>query len=103
MDRFELSDIYSHRSPDDSGATSNDPVASMTTQTLESHSQTEHAFTSFPDPQAARKMRVMEARVFRGPNLYAYRPVIRIKLDLGDLEYRPTDQLPGFTERLLEL
>lgn len=47
-------------------------------------------------------MRVLETRVYRGPNMYAYRPVIRITLDLEELEEWPSDRLPGFTDALLE-
>lgn len=46
---------------------------------------------------------VDEVRVYRGPNPYGYRPVVRVKLDLGELEAHPTDRLPGFTERLLSV
>src|SRR4051794_33745694 len=46
-------------------------------------------------------MRVLEARVFRGPSIYAYRTVIRIKLALGELEHWPTDRLGDFSDRLL--
>lgn len=48
-------------------------------------------------------MRLTDTRVYRGPNLYGYRPVIRWTLDLEALEEYPTTQLPGFTERLVEL
>lgn len=48
-------------------------------------------------------MRVLETRVFRGPNPYGYRPVVRITLDLEELEEYPSDRLPGFTDRLVEL
>lgn len=48
-------------------------------------------------------MRVLETRVYRGPNPYGYRPVIRFKLDLEQLEQYPTTKLGSFTDRLLEL
>ncbi|HXO20663.1 MAG TPA: acetate--CoA ligase family protein, partial [Thermoanaerobaculia bacterium] len=48
-------------------------------------------------------MEILETRVYRGPNLYALRPVIRLKVDLGELEDYPTRKLPGFNERLLAL
>ncbi|MCU0491112.1 MAG: cyanophycin synthetase [Chloroflexaceae bacterium] len=48
-------------------------------------------------------MRVLETRVYRGPNPYGYRPVVRLTLDLEELEEYPSDRLPGFTERLVEL
>ncbi|HWQ13988.1 MAG TPA: cyanophycin synthetase [Roseiflexaceae bacterium] len=47
-------------------------------------------------------MRVVETRVYRGPSPYGYRPVIRITLDLEDLEEWPSARIPGFNERLLE-
>jgi cyanophycin synthetase len=48
-------------------------------------------------------MRVVETRVYRGPNPYGYRPVIRVTLDLEELEEYPSDTLPNFNERLVEL
>jgi cyanophycin synthetase len=49
------------------------------------------------DPQ------VVEVRVYRGPNPYGYRPVVRFKFDLGILEQFPTSKIEGFTDRLLEV
>src|SRR4029077_19395558 len=40
-------------------------------------------------------------RVYRGPNLYALWPTIRLRVELGELERFPTLQLPGFTDKLL--
>jgi len=48
-------------------------------------------------------MRVLETRVYRGPNPYGYRPVIRLTLDLEELEQHPTDKLPGFNDQLVTL
>ncbi len=48
-------------------------------------------------------MKILETRVYRGPNLYALWPMIRLRLDLGELEGFPTVELPGFTDRLLEM
>jgi cyanophycin synthetase len=48
-------------------------------------------------------MKILESRVYRGPNLYSLGPSIRLRVDLGELEEYPTLQLPGFNERLLEL
>jgi len=48
-------------------------------------------------------MEILETRVYRGPNQYALWPMIRLKVDLGELEQYPTVKLPGFPERLLEL
>ncbi|CAN7617884.1 cyanophycin synthetase [Phenylobacterium sp. LjRoot164] len=48
-------------------------------------------------------MRVLETAVYRGPHLYSATPMVRIQLDLGRFEELPTDRLPGFADRLLEL
>ncbi|HSN86678.1 MAG TPA: cyanophycin synthetase, partial [Thermoanaerobaculia bacterium] len=48
-------------------------------------------------------MKILETRVYRGPNLYALWPMIRLTVDLGELEHFPTVQLSGFADRLLEL
>src|SRR4051794_37003178 len=48
-------------------------------------------------------LRVVERAVYRGPHLYSITPMIRIQVDLGALEERPTNRLPGFTERLTAL
>jgi cyanophycin synthetase len=36
----------------------------------------------------------------RGPNIWTYRPVLEVWLDLGELEAHPSNLLPGFNERL---
>ena len=48
-------------------------------------------------------MRIERIRVLRGPNIWAYRPVLEIWLDIGRFEELPSNKLPGFTERLVEL
>ena len=35
-------------------------------------------------------MRILERNVFVGPSLYAHFPVIKLELDLGELEKWPT-------------
>ena len=48
-------------------------------------------------------MRVIERAVYVGPNLYANFPVIRLRLDLGELEEWPSGRLgPAFTDGLVE-
>jgi cyanophycin synthetase len=46
-------------------------------------------------------MKILDTRVYRGPNLYALRKVIRLRVDLGELEDYPTGRLPGFVDGLL--
>jgi cyanophycin synthetase len=48
-------------------------------------------------------MRVLETALYRGPHLYASRPMVRIQLDLGALEAWPTAKIPGFVDHLLAL
>ncbi|MCA9653748.1 MAG: cyanophycin synthetase [Myxococcales bacterium] len=46
-------------------------------------------------------MKILEQRIYRGPNLYARFPVIRFTVDLGELEQWPSARIPGFVEGLL--
>jgi len=46
-------------------------------------------------------MRILETRVFRGPNYWSYEPAIKLVVDLGVLEAYPTNLIPGFTDGLL--
>jgi len=48
-------------------------------------------------------LRILETRVLRGANYWAKEPVIRQVVDLGVLEEFPSNTIPGFTERLVEL
>ncbi len=46
---------------------------------------------------------IRETRVYRGPNYWSYEPAVHLVVDIGRLEQRPTDTLPGFTESLIDL
>ena len=46
-------------------------------------------------------MKILERRTFRGPNLYAHFPVMRMLVGLGELENWPTAKIPGFVDKLL--
>jgi cyanophycin synthetase len=50
-------------------------------------------------------MQIIETKVMRGPNCWsAYRKqLIQMKLDIGEYEQRPTNQISGFAERLQAL
>ncbi|HYD26501.1 cyanophycin synthetase [Brevundimonas sp.] len=50
---------------------------------------------------AHRPIRILEHGVYRGPHLYSHRPMVRIQVDLGEMESWPTDRLPGFAEALV--
>src|SRR4051794_3852065 len=49
----------------------------------------------------APTMQILDARVMRGPSRWSRRPMIRLLVDLGVLEQFPSNQIPGFNERLL--
>src|SRR5690606_23809100 len=44
---------------------------------------------------------VRTIRILRGPNLFAYMPVLQITLDIGPYEERPSNTFPGFVDRLV--
>ncbi|HEY7737602.1 MAG TPA: cyanophycin synthetase [Candidatus Limnocylindria bacterium] len=46
-------------------------------------------------------LRIIEQRVYRGPNFWSYEPTIKLIVDLGELEEYPTNKIPGFAERLI--
>ena len=47
-------------------------------------------------------LKIIETRVYRGPNMWSYDPAIHLVVDLGSLENFPSNTIPGFTEKLLE-
>jgi cyanophycin synthetase len=49
------------------------------------------------------ELRILETRVYRGPNYWSYEPTIKLIVDLGILEHFPTNAIPGFTEALLQM
>src|SRR5687768_5648841 len=50
-------------------------------------------------------MEILEIKVLKGPNYWSVRrsKLIQVKLDIGELEKRPTNSIPGFRERLEKL
>jgi cyanophycin synthetase len=48
-------------------------------------------------------IQVKGTTVYRGPNVWARLPVILLVVDIGELEDRPTNKIPGFYEQLTEL
>ena len=49
------------------------------------------------------ELKIIETRVYRGPNYWNYEPAIKLIVDLGVLEHFPTNTIPGFVEALLEM
>lgn len=45
-------------------------------------------------------MKIVEIRALRGANYYSRYPVIYMQVDLGELEEKPSDTIPGFKERI---
>lgn len=58
---------------------------------------------AFKTRKQTHTLNVIETRIYRGPNLYGYEPMVHVKLDLGELEQHPSNTLPGFTEQLVKL
>ncbi|MDP3706679.1 MAG: cyanophycin synthetase [Polaromonas sp.] len=48
-------------------------------------------------------IKLLRINYLRGPNIWTYRPVLEVWLDLGSLEDFPSHLLPGFNDRLLAL
>src|SRR3974390_2386663 len=46
-------------------------------------------------------MELRKVRALRGPNIWAGFPVLEACVDLGPLKEAPSDELPGFNERLM--
>ncbi|MCW2803912.1 MAG: cphA [Propionibacteriaceae bacterium] len=55
-----------------------------------------------PVPGPAPELRILSSRVYRGPNVWHYEPVIQLVVDLGVLEDYPTNKLPGFADALVK-
>jgi cyanophycin synthetase len=51
----------------------------------------------------AGELKIVETRVFRGPNYWSYEPAIKLIVDLGVLEEFPSNTIPGFVDGLLDL
>jgi cyanophycin synthetase len=54
-------------------------------------------------PQLAPDLTIVNERVFRGPNYYSYEPAIKLLVDLGSLEFWPSNTIEGFTGALLDM
>jgi cyanophycin synthetase len=48
-------------------------------------------------------IKILEKKVLRGANIYSYRPVIVLTIDLGAYDEIPTNKLNGFVDNLLEM
>src|SRR4051794_27599630 len=48
-------------------------------------------------------MRIINFRTLAGPNVYSYRPMLMARIDLEERADCPSDELPGFTDRLLQM
>ena len=64
--------------------------------------------TELPNPRTSKAhltMRILELKAMRGPNYWSVKRhnLIVMRLDIEDLEEKPTDKIPGFYERIQEL
>lgn len=48
-------------------------------------------------------MKILETHVYGGPNTYSLNPVIRMVLDIEEMEERPSNVIENFTDRLMEM
>src|SRR3982751_2890804 len=48
-------------------------------------------------------MTIVGIRDIQGPNIYSHKPVLVMTLDLDDLAGKESYEIPGFTDRLIEL
>lgn len=48
-------------------------------------------------------MKFLNILPLRGPNIWTYRPVLEVWLDIGELEDSPSNTIPGYYERLTAL
>ena len=48
-------------------------------------------------------MQINNIRVFAGKNIYSFKPVIRMEVDIGNLCEKPTCDMPGFNEYIVGL
>jgi len=48
-------------------------------------------------------MKILEIRALRGANYFSRYPVIYMQVDLGELEKKPSDTIPGFTDRVKKI
>jgi len=65
----------------------------------------EEASAAAPEQVAGEPARptlqILESRVLRGPNYWSPKPVIRMLVDLGDLERWPSNTIPHFADALV--
>ena len=53
-------------------------------------------------PPLSPDLAIVQTHVFRGPNYWSYEPCIRLLVDLGSLEFWPSNTVPGFNKKLLK-
>ena len=51
----------------------------------------------------ADDLKLLRINYLRGPNIWTYRSVLEVWLDLGELEDYPSNKIPGFKDRLVAL
>lgn len=46
-------------------------------------------------------MQIRKVQALRGPNIWANFPVLEVLVDIGQYEYKPSNEIPGFNERFM--
>ncbi|GLS16744.1 cyanophycin synthetase [Hydrogenophaga electricum] len=54
-------------------------------------------------PLATTEIQLLRVTYLRGPNIWTFRPVLEVWLDLGPLEDYPSNRIPGLSDRLVAL
>jgi cyanophycin synthetase len=54
-------------------------------------------------PPLLPELRILETQVLRGPNYWSYQAAIRLLVDLGGLEFWPSNTIPAFNDALIDL
>jgi cyanophycin synthetase len=55
------------------------------------------------DMSTKNDIKLLRINYLRGPNIWTYRSVLEVWLDLGELEDFPSNKLPGFNDRLTRM
>jgi cyanophycin synthetase len=50
----------------------------------------------------SKHIEILSHRVLHGPNMWTYRSVLEVLIDIGELEDYPSNTLPGFVDRLVQ-
>ena len=79
-------------------------MSAATSRTATARRRREAAQAAAPPGTTPRpELKILETRVYRGPNYWSYEPTIKLVVDLGVLEAFPTNTIRGFADALLDM